>query len=194
MPATSTVSEDTVTNTWHFSTTGWTETIRGAIAGALQAVYESIDAYKSNAVAWSSSRVKFFDLSEPEPRVPLADISLGLSSAPAGNPLPPEVAVCLSYRSDYASGASQQRRRGRIYMPPLNTAAITTDGRLGGVNTALATGAGTFLAASAAAADWTWVVWSPTAGQAYNVVAGWVDNAPDIQRRRGVRATVRTLF
>jgi hypothetical protein len=195
IPAASTVAEDTITNSWHFTTTGWDETIRGQIAGGLQAFYESWDAMKGNLQAWTSARVKFFDLDEPEPRVPLDDVPLSLTSAPAGSPLPPEVSACLSFRGDYVSGSSQARRRGRVYLGGLSTAALTTDSRLSSTMLTNATGgATTFLALSDSSTEWAWVVYSPTSGTAYPVTAGWMDNAPDIQRRRGLLSTSRTLF
>lgn len=195
VPAVSTVSEDEVTNTWHFTTTGWTTTIRDALVAALALFYEGCDNYKSNQQKWQDARVKFFDLSEPEPRIPLDDESLGLTSAPTGSVLPPELSVVVSFRGDYVSGFSQARRRGRIYFGPLLAGSVGTDGRLsataGGV---IRDAASSLLAASDAASDWAWVVYSPTGDQSYPVVEGWVDNDFDVQRGRGLKATARYLF
>lgn len=195
IPAASTVAEDTVTNTFHFTTTGWDETIRGSIAGGLQALYESWDTYKSSLMAWPSARVKFYDLSEPEPRVPIDDISLSLSTHPTGTPLPSEVAVCMSFRAEYVSGSSQARRRGRVFFGPLNQVSGDSTGRVAAAAlTLFQGGAQTFLDLSDSAADWAWVVWSPTAATAYPVVGGWFDNAYDTQRGRGVRATSHLTY
>ena len=53
------------------------------------------------------------------------------------------------------------------------------------------------LTASLAAADWHWVVYStvqPAGQRTADVVNGWVDDAFDIQRRRGLAANSRQVF
>lgn len=192
---TSTVGADACTNTWHFTATAADEGTFGEIKTALTAVYENIDTWKSNLVSWSAVRCKIFNMSESEPRVPVNDALLATSSAPAGSPLPPEVAVCLSYNGAFVSGYSQARRRGRIYLGPLNVAALTTDGRFSAsLVSAVADAGADLILAGSTAGDWAWVVYSPSGSTSYPVEAGWCDNAPDIQRRRGVLATTRTLF
>jgi hypothetical protein len=195
LPMTSTVSADSVTNTWHFTLEDVTEGTKSAVKTALAAFYEALDTWKSNLVTWSGVRCKMFNIEDPEPRIPIDDAGLTVTSAPAGSPLPPEVAVCCSFNGDYVSGASQARRRGRVFLGPLNTAALTTDGRLSSsLVTAVATAGGTLLTASNSASTWAWIVYSPSGDTGYPVVDGWCDNAPDIQRRRGVDATTRTAF
>ena len=196
IPAFSTSSEDTCTNTWHFTTTDTTEGTLALLKAALVAFYEGVDTWKSDLHVWQNTRVKFYNLDDEEPRVPIDDAGLTLTSAPIGDSMPHEVAAVLSFHGDYVSGASQARRRGRIYFGPLNTAAVTaSSGYLAtALVSALATAGGNLLTASNAASDWAWVVYSPSANTAYPVVAGWADNAVDIQRRRGFRPTVRTTF
>lgn len=41
---------------------------------------------------------------------------------------------------------------------------------------------------------WQWRIWSPTNNNSVLIDNGWVDNAWDTQRRRGVEATARTIF
>jgi len=48
------------------------------------------------------------------------------------------------------------------------------------------------LAPTETAGGWDWVVYSPTNGNTVNVDNGWVDNAFDTQRRRGLAVTART--
>jgi len=196
IPPVSNNSEDKVTNTWHFTCTSFDETTQGQVQTALVAWYEAVDSWKSDIMYWQNSRVKWFNMSEPEPRVPIEDELLGLTAAGSTDPLPPELAVVMSFHGEYVSGYSQSRRRGRIYFGPLTTGIIdTTAGRLSTVAcTAFATAGGSLLTASNAASGWAWVVYSPTGATAYPVVDGWVDNAPDVQRRRGLDATVRTAF
>lgn len=52
----------------------------------------------------------------------------------------------------------------------------------------------TTLAAASLADDWGWVIWSEKLEQSFAVAGGWVDNAWDTQRRRGMPATTRTLW
>lgn len=89
------------------------------------------------------------------------------------------------------------RRRGRIYLGPLHASA----GAAGGPNADLlvSTAFQDVVLAAATELENTnvnlqWVVASDTAGEVYQVVGGWMDNAFDTQRRRGSAATVRTLW
>ena len=195
IPAASLNTEDDVTNTWHFTATDTTEGILSAIKAELVDIYESIDTWKSNQQSWTGARVKVFNLDDAEPRVPINDTGLTLTSAPSGSPLPPEVAICMSFHGDYVSGFSQARRRGRVYLGPLNLQSLNTDGRFTSTfQGAVSTAGANLVLASNAASDWAWVVYSPSGDTAYPVVNGWTDNAPDIQRRRGVRSSFRWGF
>lgn len=195
VPAASLNTEDDVTNTWHFTATDTTEGILADIKAQLVLMYESIDTWKSNQQSWTGARVKVFDMDQPEPRVPISDTGLALTSAPSGSPLPPEICVCLSFHGEYISGASQARRRGRVFLGPLNLASLNSDGRFTTtLQSSLSTAAANFVLASNAASDWAWIVYSPSGDTGYPVVNGWTDNAPDIQRRRGVRSSFRWGF
>lgn len=196
VPMVSTVTEDTITNTWHFTATSTSEGVLAEIKAALVDFYEDMDNHKGDNALWTSARVKLFDLSETPPRVPIDDAGLTLSTPPTNTPVPHEVSAVLSFHGEYVSGASQARRRGRIYFGPISTGSIdTTTGQLSaGIVSALATAGGALLTTSNTASDWAWVVYSPTAGTGYPVVGGWADNAPDVQRRRGLKATTRTTF
>lgn len=195
IPAVSTVSEDTVTNTWHFTTTDTDEGTLSAVKTALSTFYEALDTYKSDLQLWTGARVKIFNMEDPPERVPIDDVGLTLTSAPSGGSLPHECACVLSFNGEYVSGASQARRRGRVYLGPLNVSVIGDNSMFTSTFYNVVVGAaGALLTASNAASDWAWIVYSPTAEQGYPVVGGWVDNAVDIQRRRGFRASVRTTF
>lgn len=188
-------TEDTVTNTWHFSCVDTSEGVINEVQTDLVAFYETLDAFKSDIQDWVNARVKWFDLSEPEPRVPFEDEIFGTSSASATDPLPHEVACCVSFHGEYVSGASQARRRGRIYFGPLNTTVMATTGYFAsGLLSTVVLAGGNLLTDSNASSNYAWVVYSPTSGQSYPVVGGWVDNAPDIQRRRGWDATSTSTF
>src|SRR5688572_19075331 len=126
IPALTTVTEDSATNSWHFTTTGTDEAILDVITSGLATFYETLDGIKSDNYAWNLARIKYYNLEDATPRVPLLDDSLGLTTATSSSPLPPELAVCLSYHGAYVSGASQARRRGRVYLGPLNTGVLDT--------------------------------------------------------------------
>ena len=128
---------------------------------------------------------------------------------PSATGLPDEACVCLSYHGDLTDiseedGATRpaSRRRGRIYFGPLYAGAVSTGAGLptrplGALVSDLLDAADDLLAASEAAATWSWVCAhaSGTAGwSVVPVVGGWVDNAWDTQRRRGMSATTRQTF
>lgn len=146
--------------------------------------------------------IKVYDLAEPKPRAPIyvRDGSVELAQSDA---LPPEIACCLSYRSEYTSGVNPQRRRGRLYIGGLQvTDVLHSSGMLAtGVMTTLVLQAEEMLAASQASVNLDWVVFSPSSvvggdpeTGAFPVIGGWVDNAPDVQRRRGVDPAARMSF
>lgn len=100
---------------------------------------------------------------------------------------PSELAVCLSFFSDY----NVKRRRGRLYVPLawLGSAAIGQRPSAANI-TKVATLPP--LLASLGGADVDWVVYSKTDNAARKVSNWWVDDEWDIQRMRGLRPTTRT--
>lgn len=139
-----------------------------------------------------SAEMRSYDLDTVPPRVPtVAPLGLG---ATAGNGYAEEVAMCLSYRGALPSTA---RRRGRIYIGPLKESAIEAAhaGSPAAPVTALVTDltvAATRLA-NDLSVDWAVHSTVPTSNFV-PIVAGWVDNALDTQRRRGPDATTRQLW
>jgi hypothetical protein len=105
--------------------------------------------------------------------------------------LPTEVAVCGSFYAD----RNIPRQRGRLYIGPLNLSALdqSTGRPHSGIMNAIAEGMerittlGTTL---------QWVAYSTVAvgGSWLPVDNGWVDNAFDIQRRRGIEASSRIVW
>jgi hypothetical protein len=111
--------------------------------------------------------------------------------------LPPELAICVSFRAALASGVNAARRRGRVYIGPLSDNAREGGGDpqvASAARIALAQDADDLLTASNASADWSWGVYSRTDGILRPVVAGWVDDAFDVQRRRGLEPTTRSTY
>lgn len=127
-------------------------------------------------------------------------------AAPAvdDNNLPTEVSAVLSFHGTLTNiqeetGATRPRarRRGRVYVGPLTVPSIgfgTPNPFLNGsLLTAMREGAGA-MADLADINQFQWSVWSRADDELYEVVGGWTDNAPDVQRRRGVESTARVTF
>lgn len=150
--------------------------------------------------------IKCYDMSTAPPRVPFYEFSdPGEAAAGTGfDGLPHEVAICLSYKSTPQSGLNAKRRRGRIYVGPLNLQANedvaptnVTRPADAMINTLLL--AGVELKSTIGAVGYEWVGFSPTtANPAFPVIgeAGMfpidilsVDNSFDTQRRRGEART-----
>jgi hypothetical protein len=136
---------------------------------------------------------------------PVATIPwLGPVTAGATTLLPSEVAGTLSFHGDLTaipeeSGATRprSRRRGRVYIGPLQPVAVTNSSApavLAPAFTAAMRSNATVMYDAAEALGWTWCVWSRADATLYPVVAGWTDNAPDTMRKRGQEATLRTVF
>jgi hypothetical protein len=192
--------EDTSVNVWHFlyDTTGDLNTdalLGGEISDRLNQAYSSIDNLLSSRNN-NPPHIKCYRQSDPAPRVPFWEQDQPNLTYGTGL-LPSECAVVLSYHSAFTSGDVKARRRGRLYFGPL------TDGIVGaGVGDAeLTSGAndqfrdvGTLMLSLNSGDGLVWAQYSPTEDTLLPVVAGWVDNAFDTQRRRGARATVRLPF
>lgn len=194
LPSATGLTEDTVVNNWSFDvTSGSTSTKCALIVTALNSFYGVIDQYLSNFLAGTIA-YKFYDRADPTPRVPVHEGAGTVT--PGTNTIPTEVALCMSFQAARVSGLNQARRRGRVFLGPLAEAATTNNtGRpAAAFITAIDTAGSALLAASIAATDWKWVVWS-SANNSFSYVAnGWVDNAYDTQRSRGFRPTSRTLI
>jgi hypothetical protein len=193
----SALPEDVTVNTWSiFTATAKDTTAIEAAVNAIQAFYASIQTYLSGNLSGAGT-VKAYDRADVAPRVPWYEDTMGFTPGTAAA-LPEEVAFCLSFQAAAASGSPQARRRGRVYLGPLGANAggngFAANRPVAAFMTAVAGAADTLLAASNAAADWNWNVWSEVDGLGRPVTNGWVDNAFDTQRRRGLAPTSRTLF
>lgn len=192
--AVSAKTEDDVVNTWHFQgvtspmPTGTSDLIRDA----LKTFYSSAAPGIPND--WDSSHVsmKFYDLADPKPRAPFRvyDVALTASFASTSKNTPRQVATVMSSAATPVSGVPMARKRGRIYLPCLTDSnyvtglipSATVDAFAGYLNTLRST--------SSIATDWKWVVRSSLAGSS-PVVQVWVDNSPDVIRRRKRDSTYR---
>jgi hypothetical protein len=194
--------EDQFVNTWHFQAPGDKETNTNKIGNVLTAFYNApqpngvtVASFLSSSVdrGANKAQVKVYDMADEQPREP-STIEFQVDGTSSGDGFPNEVAVCLSF---YA-GRNIARRRGRVFIGPLKLSAggMTTKDMIvqSGLRNTLATAASTLQAASDDASYLLWCVRSTVTGQYHGVTAGWIDSAFDIQRRRGTKATERTLW
>jgi hypothetical protein len=191
---TSGLPEDWIINTFTMSTTGQTEAIGDSIRDALYAFYQMIDGHMSTLITAAGHEVRIYDRSDLEPRSPWYTEELGTLTRGTGEGMPPEVALVMSIQGVRTSGVPLARTRGRIYFGPFTegasvaarpNAALVSDLRTAGAN---------LLAASDAAATWSWGVYSPTSSATRDVIGGWVDNEWDIIRSRTRKATGRSVY
>lgn len=192
--------EDHIVNTWHISPEALVSSEDAAedFFGDVNAFYQGMDTNMSTYLNGKVPLFSAYDLAEDKPRQPVFQSGMDALASSSSQHGAREVAICLSYKSTYISGQNPQRRRGRIYLGPLRQDSI--DGSTGLFASALVsnlvTAAQTLLAAMEASTEYKWIVYSPTTDTAGDgsagiavVTEGWVDNAPDIQRRRGVTGT-----
>lgn len=197
IPTDDAVSANYCTNTWHFTTVASkSEATADIIDGHLATFYGTLGAHMSSLNA-STFETKWYDLADAKPRAPWHEGAFAVAPG-AGNALPSEVAVVVSYHGVKQSGVPMARRRGRLYIGPLGAQILgigADQGRLlPAVRDSFGAAAHVLLQASLTAQEWSWSVYSPTNNFAVDVVGGWIDNAFDTQRRRGVQSTSRSTF
>lgn len=185
--------EDYATNTMHFDADG-VAPLADAEAALLE-FYRDLGQLYPDTIRLDQHEFKWYNLADPKPRAPVREETWAFLAAPSGSPLPSECAIVLSFQAPKLSGVPQPRRRNRIYVGPIETGRVDGDGRINvGTTQTISDAAADLRTASQAATDWTWFVYSPTSGQGEPVTDGWVDNAWDTQRRRGVSSTIRTTW
>lgn len=191
------ISENYVTNSWCISCADFPSGAEcDEYTVCFDGFYTSMTSYFGDVVAQNGHEVKYYDLTQTvPPNYPIASTTFNLSSNPGIDTLPTEVALCLSFQGEKVPGFPQARRRGRIYFGPVN-ANQTGGGRpVSGIITALTTTADALATALLACSNAaTLSVWSGTNAASVPVTDGWVDNAWDTQRRRGIDRTTRTTF
>jgi len=210
LPYITNLPRDVAVNTFHFRAADGTSTADAAAdaAAVLVDFYNELDSPQTVSVATyiskyvsrasGSAMIKVYDLSDPLPREPIGTSTFTLDNAGAATSLPMEIALCSSYRSAFLSGVPTASCRGRVYIGPLATTANTASNDLPArpstafqTNLALATEG---IITACAATDLTWVTWSRTLQRADDVIAGFVDDEWDVQRRRGVDSTARATW
>lgn len=209
---------DSVFNTWHFFEKDGDGT--DAIATALDNFYNNAASGSPHPLAYyiNGSRdrgaektlIRFYELpAAPGPigsPIETAFVTLGAGSTHAA--LPSEVAAVMSFHSDLTGVAEStgttrpaMRHRNRVYLGPLEADSIVTDDGSAAeiflssnfLETVTHNAANLFLYTGASGNSF-WGQWSKADWTMRKVTGGYVDNAPDTQRRRGEKATARTAL
>lgn len=191
------VPENYITNSWAFKTADFPSD--GEIdeyVASFRVFYNTISTYLGQPIAATGHEMKFYDLEQlVPPNYPIAVKTWDLSAAPSEPGLPSEVALCLSFQGEKVPGFPQARRRGRVYLGPIrrdaNVAGRPSSGTRGPIAAAATELCADLQDCSNSA---TLCVWSPSNADAVPVTDGWIDNAWDTQRRRGLGRTERTTW
>jgi hypothetical protein len=192
--------EDRFVNTFWFNHADYVSADYAAnvVAPVLDNLYmttyagNTIGSYLSPFVS-RAAQIRFYNMADAEPRQPQVRLfTLPASIASGSGALPEECAICCTFHGDPPITPS---RRGRVYIGPLSSFAF------GIASTTVPTRVDANFRASAvlafkalADANVGWVVHSPKHGTNTIVRAGYIDNAADIQRRRGPENTARTVW
>lgn len=218
LPYRNLLPEDVAMNTFHFRTSGAEATV-GEITTVVTAIdnfyFQVVGSDPDDSVAqFMSTFIRFQDTWTKLRLVPIDGSGAEIGSAifvdmtnstipdPGDKNEPLEVCGCLSYQAVGGSSPSP-RRRGRIYIGPLNTRCI--EGGSGSVPPTIGvnfrntvTGAAERLLSQSVAGAGSggtaapWGVFSKTDGDIFDIIGGYMDNATDTQRRRGVDEYVRS--
>lgn len=196
------VREDDCMNVWHFQTQGalYEEDPDNTFLFYANIV-DRLGQFYSDWRDFSADNFRpvidfrFFDLADPQPRAPRYEAGYNIGPKPAVEALPHELAVVLSLRSAQVSGVPVGRRRGRLYLGPFNENANAQGfvdqpciNAIVNATDQLMTGL-----RNAVLGPVTWEIYSPTDGIMREVVHAHVDNAWDVQRRRGQDSRTTTV-
>lgn len=178
--------EDRFVNTLHFDGDQWD----AGLADELWDKYNAFMTLVGGGIARGPHTIKAY-APGPNPAGPYfaKDYDRGVALSGSG---PTEMACCLSYATVDDPNSSTPRRRGRIYLGPL--AGVMTDKERPNVtlrDAVLDLGEG--IAQVGLAANVTWMAYSKLDNAYTKIESIWVDDAWDIQRRRGLAPTLREV-
>lgn len=215
LAAQSSIPRDVAVNTFHVYVDGTgdatprtdEEVIMGVLDGVpdingphgdISDIYGTLVDALSPEIDPTLSRIKWYLMSDPTPRVPRVDEPMDpWTPTTVYSGMPSEVAIVSSFEAAKLQGANQASRRNRVYIGPLSNFVLSPSnpGRLPTAVVDLFAGAfENFAQNSETQDDWEWRVYSDKLGESYPIVSGWVDDAFDSQRRRGVEATMRNTW
>lgn len=202
------LAKDVQTNTLHFRSAN---PDIGAVTAEIWTHWENfltnIDGLMDNGIFATTWPCDFYDMEDPEPRIPVLEEVFTATLDAVNQSLPLECTMVVSYAAAPESGAIAARRRGRIFLPTfVDPSTNSASGQVSWDNTTINAVGGAFQAfvdnVAAEATPILLSVFSPTnyaLTSSYDlstikVESLWVDNEPDTQRRRGEGAGVKTNF
>jgi hypothetical protein len=197
-------------NVWHANSAA-VDVIDDASGFALTVAgfYDDVQSIFSANTLSGAGTIEVYDLHDLSPRIAIYSTAFTMLAMGDADALPTECAICLSFQALPLSGVNQQRRRGRLFLGPLDQGVSST---AAGVVKVTDTALGTITVAANGVRTtgdtetWQWSVFSPTtagippwseldlSNATSDVDNGWADNAFDTQRRRGTAATSRQTF
>lgn len=197
------LSEDVVTNTFHYETPSVASSVLEDLSALTAHFYTDVPTGNGAALQAHLSpelvgplTIRCYDLADATPRVPLRVEEFTLSAGEL-QPLPDEVAVVCSFQGGSVSGVPQARRRGRLFIGPLNIDALNVaSGRAVPDPDIISILKSSMkdLQDGAAALGISWGVYSPTDNELVPATNGWVDNDFDTIRKRGRVPTERNVI
>jgi hypothetical protein len=184
---------DRFVNSWAFANFGavveadFFENVRLALSG----FYNGIVLHLANSYrVLGPMEVRMYATVDPVPKQPRAIRTIQVPRNANASTIPNDVAAVMSFRA----GANLPRQRGRLYIGPVGINAMS------GSTTADSSVSQAFREALVAravilrdAVNPTWGIISQVDRVFRQVSDIWVDDQPDTQRRRGLRATTRTM-
>lgn len=213
----SNLPRDAVVNTFTFLTPGGDVAFadQQAIRVALDRFYTGISEENVNSL----SKYMGYQLSRTvAPVLRIYDVTAKLNGDPAGspiyvtpmaqlqteldsNPLPTEMCLAMSFRSDYGPDVEflpgqrpRSRDRGRIFLGPFQQGEVVVgSGSRPVPSTTLVNVINNCGHALMTDPTVDWVVWSRAKASVASVIEVSVDDAWDVQRSRGERPAARTL-
>lgn len=199
------LARDRFVNTFYFAGGPLVAGELEAMADAVQNFYEQtpaalsspVVAYISSTVTAFPATIAIYNTDDPMPRQPIFETTWQPNQSDTQD-LPAEVACCLSYRALPVSGEPQARRRGRLFIGPLNINVLSSTVGLPEQRpktifiTTLNQAAAQM--ASQLPVNWSWQIYSPRDGISSGIQEVWVDDAFDTQRRRGCAPTMKTVL
>ncbi len=211
LPFTTNLPKDVSINALHFGVEGdadndsnWDD-IRDLVAAFWNTTISGIapSAYLSSIIqrATDACYIKFYD-AEADPQVLLGQRNFTANSAAvAETNYPNEVAICLSLTCTPGGSVPVRRRRGRMYVGPVNVGVEGSRTVAGEEVPAVASTVRTTFATAcenmATQDDFpfvSWGVWSTVNEALYVITGGFIDNDFDTQRRRQYPASARTTW
>ena len=205
IPGKTGLAKDVFVNSFAFERNGGTNPSDGdldAVAAALATFY-NVNTVGNTPIAGHLStfcdraanacKVKVYRMGETPPRMPRTSSFTLAALAGAERAIPNEVALCASFKSTEQKGP---RGRGRVYIGPLNGAAVGQTGdfsiRPTGALQQSLVDAMVALRSSDGVTLCKWCVYSSFGPDHLHPVTDvWCDNEFDTVRKRGVKPTVR---